>query len=122
MNIVTSVAAVELRHLDNLWIQVSGTRCNIECRHCFNSSGPSTSLGAGAGETSFGLMTLDAVSQAIAAAAARGVREIYFTGGEPFLHPQLLEMVACALAVAPTTVLTTEITEITERLRKATTP
>lgn len=95
---MTSAAAVELRHLDNLWIQVSGTRCNIECRHCFNSSGPR--------ETSFGLMTLAAVSQAIAAAAARGVREIYFTGGEPFLHAQLLEMVACALTVAPTTVLT----------------
>src|SRR5262245_52560148 len=103
---MTSAAAVELRHLDNLWIQVSGTRCNIECRHCFNNSGPSTSLGAGPHETSFGLMTLDAVSQAIAAAAARGVREIYFTGGEPFLHAQLLDMVACALTVAPTTVLT----------------
>ena len=93
-----SAAAVELRHLDNLWIQVTGTRCNIECRHCFNNSGPR--------ETSFGLMTLDAVSRAIAAAAARGVREIYFTGGEPFLHPQLLEMLACALTIAPTTVLT----------------
>src|SRR6202008_4101245 len=44
---VTSAAAVELRHLDNLWIQVSGPRCNIECRHCFNNSGPSTVLGAG---------------------------------------------------------------------------
>ena len=55
-----SAAAVELQHLDNLWIQVSGTRCNIECRHCFNSSGPR--------ETSFGLMTLDAVSRAVAAA------------------------------------------------------
>ena len=98
MDTVTSAAAIDLRHLDNLWIQVSGTRCNIECRHCFNSSGPR--------ETSFGLMTLDAVSEAIAAAAVRGVREIYFTGGEPFLHPQLLEMVACALTVAPTTVLT----------------
>jgi len=95
---VTSAAAVELRHLDNLWIQVSGTRCNIECRHCFNSSGPR--------ESSFGLMTLDEVDGAIAAAAARGVREIYFTGGEPFLHAELLEMVACALTVAPTTVLT----------------
>jgi AdoMet-dependent heme synthase len=95
---VTSAAAVELRHLDNLWLQVSGTRCNIECRHCFNNSGPR--------ETSFGLMTFDEVSRAIAAAAARGVREIYFTGGEPFLHAQLLEMVACALTVAPTTVLT----------------
>jgi sulfatase maturation enzyme AslB (radical SAM superfamily) len=98
MDTMTGAAAVELRHLDNLWIQVSGTRCNIECRHCFNNSSPR--------ETSFGLMTWDAVSQAIAAAAARGVREIYFTGGEPFLHAQLLEMIACALTVAPTTVLT----------------
>jgi len=51
-------------------------------------------------------MTLDEVDGAIAAAAARGVREIYFTGGEPFLHAQLMEMVARALTVAPTTVLT----------------
>jgi AdoMet-dependent heme synthase len=95
---VRTAAAVELRHLDNVWLQVTGTRCNIECRHCFNNSGPR--------ETAFGLMTLDAVRQTIAAAAARGVREIYFTGGEPLLHPQLLDMVACALPVAPTTVLT----------------
>ena len=95
---MTSAAAVDLQHLDNLWLQVSGTRCNIECRHCFNNSGPRA--------TSFGFMTVDAVNQAIAAAAAHGVREIYFTGGEPFLHPQLLEMVAYALTVAPTTVLT----------------
>jgi len=98
MDTVTSAAAVDLQHLDNLWLQVSGTRCNIQCLHCFNNSGPR--------ETSFDLMTEDAVRQAVSAAAARGVREIYFTGGEPLLHPQLLEMVAYALTVAPTTVLT----------------
>jgi MoaA/NifB/PqqE/SkfB family radical SAM enzyme len=118
MNTVRSAAAVELRHLDNLWIQVSGTRCNIECRHCFNSSGPATSLAAGPRDTSFGLMTFDAVGAAIAAAAARGVRDIYFTGGEPFLHAQLLEMVACALTVAPTTVLTNGML-ITDRVADA---
>ncbi|PYR66709.1 MAG: hypothetical protein DMF88_15410, partial [Acidobacteria bacterium] len=72
---VTSAAAVALGHLDNLWIQVSGTQCNIECRHCFNNSGPRA--------TTFGHMTLEAVNGAIAAASARGVRDIYFTGGEP---------------------------------------
>src|SRR5213075_2013687 len=90
---VTRTAGVELRHLDNLWIQVSGTSCNIECRHCFNNSGPRA--------TTFGAMTLEALNGAIAAAAVRGVREIYFTGGEPFLHAQLLDMLAGALAVAP---------------------
>ena len=95
---MTSAARVELRHLDNLWVQVSGTYCNIECHHCFNNSGPRA--------TTFGHMTLTAVRQAIDAAAAQGVREIYFTGGEPFLNAQLLDMIASSLAVAPTTVLT----------------
>jgi hypothetical protein len=39
-------------------------------------------------------------------AAQLGVREVYFTGGEPFLHKQLLPMLSRALCVAPTTVLT----------------
>ena len=98
MDTVTGAASVALRHLDNLWLQVSGTRCNIECRHCFNNSGPRA--------TAFGHLTLEAVNTAIATAAARGVRDIYFTGGEPFLNAQLLDMIACALTVAPTTVLT----------------
>ena len=95
---MTSAARVELRHLDNLWVQVSGTYCNIECHHCFNNSGPRA--------TTFGHMTLDAVTDAIEAASAQGVREIYFTGGEPFLNAHLLEMIANSLTVAPTTVLT----------------
>jgi pyruvate-formate lyase-activating enzyme len=104
---VTSAATVALRHLDNLWIQVSGTHCNIECRHCFNNSGPHA--------TTFGHMTLEAVNQAIAATRARAVRDIYFTGGEPFLNAQLLDMIACALTVAPTTVLTNGML-ITDRI------
>jgi uncharacterized Fe-S cluster-containing radical SAM superfamily protein len=107
MDTVTRPAAVELRHLDNLWVQVSGTHCNIECRHCFNSSGPRAAA--------FGHMTLEAVNETIAAARARGVRDIYFTGGEPFLNAHLLEMISCALAVAPTTVLTNGML-ITDRM------
>jgi AdoMet-dependent heme synthase len=107
---VTNAARVELRHLDNLWVQVSGTSCNIECRHCFNNSGP--------GATTFDHMTVEAVNRAIEAAAARGVREIYFTGGEPFLNPHLLDMIAGALAVAPTTVLTNGVL-ISDRIADA---
>src|SRR5207248_4606366 len=32
--------AVPLTHLDDLWFQVGGTLCNLECRHCFISCGP----------------------------------------------------------------------------------
>jgi AdoMet-dependent heme synthase len=46
------------------------------------------------------------VRRYIAEAEALGMRELYFTGGEPFLHPEILPLLETALAVAPTTVLT----------------
>ena len=84
--------------LSTLWIQITGTWCNLECRHCINASGPRAPW----------LRPLDAptVRRALASAEAAGVKEIYFTGGEPFLHRDLLALLERALAVAPTTVLT----------------
>jgi molybdenum cofactor biosynthesis enzyme MoaA len=43
---------------------------------------------------------------AIREAEELGVKEIYFTGGEPFLHGDILSLLALALQTAPTTVLT----------------
>ncbi len=90
-----SAAFGELR---SVWFQVAGTLCNLTCRHCFNASGPRAPW----------LAPLDGaiVRRGIAEAVALGVRELYFTGGEPFLHPEILALLAEALTVAPTTVLT----------------
>jgi MoaA/NifB/PqqE/SkfB family radical SAM enzyme len=84
-----------------LWIQITGTWCNLECIHCLNASGPKDPW----------LAPLDAetVSRAIREAEAFSVKEIYFTGGEPFLHPAILTLLGEALEVAPTTVLTNGI-------------
>lgn len=84
--------------LDALWFQVTGTICNIRCAHCFISCGPTN--------RSFGLLDLDTVRRRLDEGAALGVRELYFTGGEPFLHPEIVEILELALAYAPTTVLT----------------
>src|SRR2546427_43059 len=81
---------VELKHLDNLWFQVTGTLCNIACAHCFNSSGPNV--------RTFGFLSLERVRSELETAVRLGVREGFFTGGEPFLHPQLLEMLSLSLA------------------------
>ncbi|TAM82552.1 MAG: radical SAM protein [Acidobacteria bacterium] len=89
---------VALTHLDNLWLQVSGTLCNIACAHCFNNSGPNV--------RNFGFLSMERVRTEIESAARAGVKEIFFTGGEPFLHPALPEMLAFSLKRAPTTVLT----------------
>jgi MoaA/NifB/PqqE/SkfB family radical SAM enzyme len=84
--------------LSTLWVQITGTWCNLECRHCINASGPRAPwLKPLDGET---------IRRAIREAEDLGVKEIYFTGGEPFLHGEILPLLERALDVAPTTVLT----------------
>ncbi len=87
-----------LLHLDTLWIQVAGTLCNLACTHCFVSCGP--------GDERHPLMGRAEVRARVAEALALGVKEFYFTGGEPFLHPGMLEILADTLAHGPCTVLT----------------
>jgi len=100
-----TVPTVPFVALSALWIQLTGSWCNLECVHCLNASGPHAPW----------LKPLDpaTVRRALAEAEALGVREVYFTGGEPFLHSQILPLLEASLAVAPTTVLTngTLITE-----------
>jgi MoaA/NifB/PqqE/SkfB family radical SAM enzyme len=89
---------VPFRHLTALWVQVTGTQCNLSCVHCINASGPADPW----------LAPLDGATTRrwIVEAAGLGVKEIYFTGGEPFLHPEIVPLLAFALERAPTTVLT----------------
>lgn len=97
-------------HLATLWIQVTGTWCNLQCVHCINASGPKDPW----------LKSLDTetVKRSIKDAESLGVKEIYFTGGEPFLHRDILELLSFSLQVAPTTVLTNG-TMITEDVAEA---
>jgi MoaA/NifB/PqqE/SkfB family radical SAM enzyme len=96
--------------LASLWIQITGTLCNLECTHCINASGPA--------DPWLKPLPRDTVLRAIDEAAALGVKEIYFTGGEPFLHPELLSLLSAGLAAAPTTVLTNG-TVMTRRIADA---
>ena len=84
--------------LSALWLVLTGTLCNLRCTHCLNESGPDEPW----------LAPLDAATarRAIADAERLGVREIYFTGGEPFLHREILPLLEAALTVGATTVLT----------------
>lgn len=84
--------------LDALWFQVTGTICNIRCAHCFISCGPTN--------RSFGYLSLEDVERRLEESVALGVREYYFTGGEPFLHPDIVEILTRALELGPATVLT----------------
>jgi MoaA/NifB/PqqE/SkfB family radical SAM enzyme len=105
---------VPLAHLDDLWLQVSGTLCNLTCRHCFISCSPHNH--------SFGFLDLATVRRYLDESVVLGVKEYYFTGGEPFLNPDMAAILELTLQYGPATVLTNGTVfrgEWLERLRSA---
>ena len=90
--------AVPLTSLDQLWFQVAGTVCNLRCSHCFISCSPDNH--------SFWFMTRDQVRAALVESAGMGVKEYYFTGGEPFMNNEMVEILDDTLGYGPATVLT----------------
>ena len=89
---------VPISHLDHLWFQVAGTRCNLTCHHCFISCSPKND--------SFGYLSLENVKQHLEESVPLGVKEYYFTGGEPFLNPEMVPILVETLEFGPATVLT----------------
>ncbi len=89
---------VELRSLDTLWFQVAGTICNLACGHCFISCSPTNHTHEH--------MSLDQVAGYLREALRVGVKEYYFTGGEPFLNPDMEAILEATLQQGPATVLT----------------
>jgi len=89
---------VTLNSLDTLWFQVGGTVCNLACTHCFVSCSPTNHTHE--------MISLAEVSRYLDEAARLGVREYYFTGGEPFLNPEMEAILEATLAVGPANVLT----------------
>lgn len=84
--------------LDTLWFQVAGTLCNLSCTHCFISCSPHNHAHE--------MMTLAQVEDYLREAETLGVKEYYFTGGEPFMNRELPEMIEAALRRGPVTILT----------------
>ena len=94
----TPAPALDLQSLDTLWLQVTGTLCNLACLHCFISCGPNND--------SHKMMEMETVGEALAWARNYGVKEYYFTGGEPFMHPEIRPMIEATLQQGPLSILT----------------
>lgn len=84
-------AEVRLTHPETLWFN-TGTLCNIECANCYIESSPTNDrlVYISADEVSAFLDQLEV--------RAWGVREIGFTGGEPFMNSEIIEMARRCLA------------------------
>jgi hypothetical protein len=87
-----------LSSLDTLWFQIAGTLCNLRCNHCFISCSPENH--------SLGMMTFAQFEPYLDESLGYGVKEYYFTGGEPFINPDIFGILEATLSVGPATVLT----------------
>ncbi|EDZ47846.1 radical SAM domain protein [Rhodobacterales bacterium Y4I] len=83
-------ASVPLSRPETLWFN-TGTLCNIECSNCYILSSPANDA--------LVYLTEAEVRSYLDQIAQRGwpVREIGFTGGEPFMNPEMTAMARTAL-------------------------
>jgi len=83
-------ARVPLSHPETLWFN-TGTLCNIECANCYILSSPTNDALVYISEAE--------VRDYLAQVTERGwpISEIGFTGGEPFMNPEMIGMARAAL-------------------------
>lgn len=83
-------AQVDPVRLETLWFN-TGTLCNLTCENCYIESSPSNDR--------LVYLAADEVARYLdeIETGGMGTREIGFTGGEPFMNPDLLMMLSDAL-------------------------
>ncbi|KIN65101.1 Radical SAM domain protein [Sulfitobacter noctilucicola] len=83
-------ATVPLSNPQTLWFN-TGTLCNIECVNCYIASSPTNDA--------LVYITADEVRDYLDQLEDRkwNVSEIAFTGGEPFMNPEMIEMTEASL-------------------------
>lgn len=97
----TEVSPAERRQafipeISRLWIYTNFD-CNLACTYCLTSSSPTAQRRA---------LPPGAFERLVDEAAAAGIAELFLTGGEPFLLPDIFEKLRYAAVRLPTTVLT----------------
>jgi MoaA/NifB/PqqE/SkfB family radical SAM enzyme len=87
-------APVELP--SRLWVYTNYD-CNLACRYCLVSSSPFAERRG---------LRLEQLARLVAEAVELRIEELFLTGGEPFLLPDIYAMISVATQAMPTTVLT----------------
>ena len=81
---------------ERLWLYTNFD-CNLRCDYCCVRSSPTTSRRE---------LGVELVRRIVAEARPLGLKELFVTGGEPFLLPDIAPILRSCAAAAPTTVLT----------------
>ncbi len=93
--------------LTELWVH-TGTACNLQCSFCLEGSAP--------GDQRLEIPKLDELRPFLEEALSLGVEKFSFTGGEPFLCKELIEILRFASSHRPCLVLTNGTDALQKRL------
>jgi len=93
--------------LDELWFH-TGTACNLSCPFCLEGSTP--------GDTRLDRITLADARPLMDEAVQMGVKQFSFTGGEPFVVKDFVNILDYAAALLPCLVLTNGTDAVLKRL------
>ena len=95
MQLTYKAPCAELAKLENLWIQLTNVSCNIKCKHCFLDCRHDIKKKNFLDLVKiYNFLNNDFVD----------LKKIYLTGGEPFLHPKINEIVRLALEKSDVTI------------------
>lgn len=100
---------IEPHALRELWFH-TGTACNLACPFCLEGSKP--------GDGRLGRITLADAKPFIDEAVALGVEQLSFTGGEPFIVKDFVNILRYASDARPCLVLTNGTDPLLKRLRQ----
>ncbi len=95
--------------LDELWFH-TGTACNLSCPFCLEGSTP--------GDTRLDRINLNDAKPFIDEAVTLGVKQFSFTGGEPFIVRDIINILAYASRHRPCLVLTNGTDVLLKRLHQ----
>lgn len=95
--------------LEELWFH-TGTACNLKCPFCLEGSKP--------GDHRLQQITLADAAPFIEEALKLGVQQFSFTGGEPFINKDMIDILACALEYRPCLVLTNGTRPLQKRMER----
>lgn len=99
---------IQPARLRELWFH-TGTICNLSCPFCLEGSKP--------GDHRLEPMTFEDAKPFIQEALALGAEQFSFTGGEPFIVPEIVEILSFALEHNPCLVLTNATEPLLNRLQ-----
>ena len=99
---------IQSHRLEELWFH-TGTNCNIGCSFCLEGAGP--------GNDRVEPISLEDIKSFVAEAQQLGIKRLAFTGGEPFINDQMVDILDYSLERMPCLVLTNGTKPLRDKIK-----